>query len=108
MNLKQLLVLSLASAVVISSVVLIFIGEPELEQPHPQQLIGAIAQERLQLTDQKQNCLDELPYYESLQSSQGKTQLCTERDEKIQQLRTQHTQILDKPYKQALGLHTSR
>nr|DAE56447.1 MAG TPA: hypothetical protein [Caudoviricetes sp.]DAI18731.1 MAG TPA: hypothetical protein [Caudoviricetes sp.]DAQ88632.1 MAG TPA: hypothetical protein [Caudoviricetes sp.]DAS13374.1 MAG TPA: hypothetical protein [Caudoviricetes sp.]DAS54310.1 MAG TPA: hypothetical protein [Caudoviricetes sp.] len=38
----------------------------------------------------------------------GKSSFCSERDEKIATLKTQHEQILNKPYKQVVGLLVSR
>lgn len=70
--------------------------------------IWTLSQELLDLTEKKQACLDELPYFETMEVYAGKSSFCSERDEKIATLKAQHEQILNKPYKQVVGLLVSR
>lgn len=108
MNKTKILIISV---VLFLGILLLFVfwGESfPTQNQNPKALIGEVSQERLELTEKKQDCLDKLSYYETVQASLGKEQFCSERDDKIEALRLQHREILNKPYKQAVGLLTSR
>ncbi len=79
--------------------------QPEIT---PQDRIAELAKERYAYTELKQQCLDDLPYYESFSVHLGKSGLCSERDEKIAAVKKEHGTLLDRPYKQVWGLTMSR